>query len=108
MIDRYFRDRAALKLVVVLTDARRGPEDMELDLVQYFSEIRTPAVPYVFVATKIDKLPKSLVASSLQAASKKVGGRALGFSATTGYGRNELWRVLLSSAETCETEASYA
>ncbi len=100
MIERYLRDRAALRLVVILVDARRGPDSLEMDLVHYLATVRSPAVPHVFVATKLDKLPRSAAKPTLDAIRKQIPGLVVGFSAKTGQGRDELWRVLLRSAAT--------
>ena len=98
MIERYLRDRAALRLVVILIDARRGPDSLEMDLVQYLSVVRSPAVPHVFVATKLDKLPRASAKPALDAIRKQIPGHVVGFSAKTGQGRDDLWRVLLRSS----------
>jgi len=95
MLDRYFRERAALRLVVILVDARRGPEDLEADLVEYLSEVRDPPIPHVYVATKIDKVPRSMAKTALGGMSERVPGRLLGFSSKTGTGRRDIWRYLL-------------
>ena len=97
MIERYFRDRVALRLVVILVDARRGPELLETELVEYLGAVRTSSLPYVFVATKADKLPRSLLKPTLDAMSRQVGGRVIGFSAKSGWGRGEIWRSVLAA-----------
>ncbi|HQB46264.1 MAG TPA: ribosome biogenesis GTP-binding protein YsxC, partial [Polyangiaceae bacterium] len=97
MIDQYLRDRAALAGVVVLVDVRRGPESLEASLIQYLQEIREPAIPYLFVATKVDKLPAAQLKPRLDALRKTTPGRIIGFSAKTGLGREELWKQLLEA-----------
>jgi GTP-binding protein len=100
LIERYLRDRAALRLVVILIDARRGPDSLEMDLVQYLAVVRSPAVPHVFVATKLDKLPRASAKPTLDAIRKQIPGHVVGFSAKTGLGRDDLWRVLLRASVT--------
>ena len=97
MIDQYLRDRAALAGVVVLVDVRRGPESLEASLIQYLQEIREPAIPYLLVATKVDKLPAAQLKPRLDALRKTTPGRIIGFSAKTGLGREELWKQLLEA-----------
>jgi GTP-binding protein len=95
MIEGYLRTRASLRAVVILVDVRRGPEQEERQLVEFLQERRpvTEARPLepIFVATKIDKLSASGRKPALDLVKKSVGGSAIGFSATTGAGREELW-----------------
>jgi GTP-binding protein len=100
MMDQYLRQRPVLRLVVILVDARRGPEDMELELIRFLAAIRSPAVPHVFAATKLDKLPRSSAKLALEEVRKRTPGRVVGFSAKTGLGRDALWRVVLQSLQT--------
>ena len=97
MIDQYLRDRAALAGVVVLVDVRRGPASLDASLLQSLQAIREPAIPYLFVATKVDKLPAAQLKPRLDALRKTTPGRIIGFSAKTGLGREELWKQLLEA-----------
>jgi GTP-binding protein len=86
MIEHYLLTRGSLRGLVLLVDIRRGVEDEEKELIEFFEQTKKPIV---VVATKVDKLPKA----QLKPALARVG--ALGFSAETGYGRDELWRQIL-------------
>lgn len=97
MIDAYLRQRAVLRLVVILVDARRGPEDLETDLVDYLGTLRKPPIPHVFAATKLDKLPRSSAKLAVEQIAKTAPGRVIGFSAKTGQGRAALWRTILNT-----------
>jgi GTP-binding protein len=91
LIDRYITTRDALKMVVVIIDARRGPEDEELDFVPWLEQHgRAPLV----VLTKADKLPKAQRQPAAAAARRALGLKRdpLLFSATSGEGLEELWR----------------
>lgn len=99
MMDQYLRRRPVLRLVVILVDARRGPEDLELELPQFLASVRSPAVPHVFAATKLDKLPRSSAKLALEEVRKRTPGRVVGFSAKTGLGRDALWKVVLQSLQ---------
>ena len=93
LIDRYITERDALKMVVVIIDARRGPEDEELDFVPWLEQHgRAPLV----VLTKADKLPKSQRLPAANAARKALGLKRdpLIFSATEGEGIEALWRKI--------------
>lgn len=99
MMEQYLAHRPVLRLVVILVDARRGPEDLELELVEYLAGLRQPPVPHVFVATKLDKLPRASAKLSLESMKKVVPGRLVGFSAKTRQGRAALWRLILRSTQ---------
>lgn len=88
LIESYLIEREALRVVVVLFDARRGLEEEEAGLCEFIGT-RPSARPasVVLVATKIDKLPKSKRQSMLA----KLGRRALVVSATEGEGIAALW-----------------
>jgi GTP-binding protein len=87
--------RPSLVAVAVLVDARRGPEDEERQLVQFLSSV---GVPFVFVATKVDKLSKSERFSALARIEKSFGARVVGVSGETGEGRDSLLSLLLRMA----------
>jgi GTP-binding protein len=96
LIDAYIEGRDALKMVVVIVDARRGPEDEELDMIPWLEEHgRRPLV----VLTKADKLPKAQRFPAIAAAKKALGLKRepLLFSATTAEGLAELWRAVVSA-----------
>ena len=93
LIDAYITTRDVLKSVVVIIDARRGPEDEELDFVPWLEE--NGRVPLV-VLTKIDKLSKAQRHPAAAAARRALGLRRdpILFSATAGEGIDELWRAI--------------
>lgn len=92
MIEGYLASgRPSLKCVAVLVDARRGPEEEERQLVAFLSAI---GVPFVFVATKVDKLAKNERFAALTKIRSEFGARVIGVSGETGEGRDELLRSL--------------
>ncbi|MFO0558109.1 MAG: hypothetical protein U0269_08820 [Polyangiales bacterium] len=93
MIEGYLGGgRSSLKCVAVLVDARRGPEEEERQLVAFLSSV---GVPFVFVATKLDKLAKSERFGALSRIGAEFGARVVGVSGESGEGRDDLLRVLL-------------
>jgi GTP-binding protein len=93
MIEGYLAgERPTLRCVAVLVDARRGPEEEERQLVQFLSSV---GVPFVFVATKLDKLSKNERFAALARIGSDFGARVVGVSGETGEGRDELLRVLI-------------
>jgi GTP-binding protein len=96
LIDAFIQKREVLRLVVVLIDARRGPEDEERDFIAWLAELGRPVQ---VVLTKADKLPKSqrLPAAATVRRDLGLARDPILFSATTGDGADTLWRVLLAA-----------
>lgn len=93
LIEAFVIGRATLRLVVVIVDARRGPEEEERELLGWLAEVGRPAL---VVLTKADKLAKSK-RRPIAAAVRRALGLARDpvlFSALTGEGQDELWRAL--------------
>ena len=103
MIEGYLLHRASLRAVAVLVDVRRGIEEEEEQLLEFLSGPRpvseSKPLELVLIATKIDKLSASARKPALDKVRKEaerragaaLSGRAIGFSAVTGGGREELW-----------------
>jgi GTP-binding protein len=95
LIERFLRERAGLRAVVVIIDVRRGFEEDDLDFVAFLRQL---GVTPIVVATKIDKLPVSKRKPALARLAKEAGERVHGLSAIDGTGRDELWSRLLRAA----------
>ncbi|MBI2899223.1 MAG: ribosome biogenesis GTP-binding protein YsxC [Planctomycetes bacterium] len=96
LLNGYFSSDRPLAAVVLICDARRGPEEEEREMVARLQELGRDIVP---VVTKIDKLPRHAheraareTAASLQLPS------AIAWSSVTGEGRDRLWGRLLELA----------
>ncbi len=101
LIESYLLERPTLRAVVVLVDVRRGIEADDRDLLEMLeSPARTsrPPLATLVVATKLDKLASSGRKPALSKLTRESGIRALGFSAETGTGRDELWSWLRRAA----------
>ena len=91
MIGSYLADRDQLKLVVVLVDARRVPQEMDGQLLYALTE---SDIPSLVVATKVDKLKKQERQKNLRAIAKEFNlgaGQLVAFSSLNGTGRDEVW-----------------
>lgn len=91
MIERYLAERDELRLVVLLVDVRREPQEMDGMLLYALTEAGIPAL---VVATKVDKLKKQQAAKSLATLKREFAlpaGQPVPFSAVTGEGREEVW-----------------
>lgn len=96
LVEGYLATRPTLRAVVLLVDVRRGIEPDDQQLIDFISQPSTsrPPVPIVVVATKVDKLASSARKPAVLRIAQSSKLRVLGFSSTTGEGKDELWRTL--------------
>lgn len=90
LIEGYLQNGVGLRGLVLLVDVRRGVQEEELQLIDFLRVIRGPDFPCLVVMTKSDKVSKSEARLAVDLAKRSLGGRALGFSAQTGEGRQAL------------------
>lgn len=100
LIEGYLSDRSTLHLVVVLVDIRRGPEDEEVQLVDFLAHY---GIPTLIVATKVDRVPKSKQKLELERLKKRTGIDVLGTSATDKKGLDALWRRVVTQCGYAES-----
>ncbi len=91
LIEEYIQRRAALRLVVVLVDGRRGLGDDELQLMEWLHHIHRD---FVVAVTKVDKLAKPDRGKVLRAIRDVTRSPVVGISGLTGDGREDLLRLL--------------
>jgi GTP-binding protein len=91
LLEGFLQERAGLRGVVVLVDARRGIEDDDRELLAFLANAGLPAV---LVATQLDHLATSTRKPAIAARAHDARGRARGASAVTGDGRDVLARVV--------------
>ncbi|HXP88745.1 MAG TPA: ribosome biogenesis GTP-binding protein YihA/YsxC [Bryobacteraceae bacterium] len=92
LIERYLLDRGALKLAVILLDARRGWMEGDIELRKW---LETHGRNYLVVVTKIDKLKSQKERhQSLNALRREYAGEWLESSAVTGRGMREIWQAI--------------
>lgn len=95
LMEAYLTGRPTLHLVIILVDARRGPEGEEADLADFLHENEIPAL---LVATKIDRLSsKNKRNAALAKLKKAVGIDVLGTSSATKEGIGRLTEVIARS-----------
>jgi len=94
MVEQYLKTRQELCAVVVILDIRRKPNQADHDL---FAWLTHHSIPQIVVLTKADKLKRNkqgqqrtMIAEDL---SKDLSSLIL-FSATSGTGKQELWKTI--------------
>jgi GTP-binding protein len=93
MVESYLTAERDLRLVVLLMDIRREVRPEEMDLLAWLDQLGVSAL---IVATKADKVSRNKLASRLAALRKglQMDAPPVAFSAVTGQGREDVWRVL--------------
>ena len=94
MIEGYLSNRETLRLVVVLVDIRRKPQELDANMIWW---VRQARIPLLVVATKMDKLSRNQAAASVQKIRKAFSlksSECVSFSALNGGGIDKIWDVL--------------
>jgi GTP-binding protein len=96
LLEEYLQRRPTLRAVIVLVDVRRGLEDDDRQLIEFCSLPRPGNAPVrtLVVATKLDLLAKAKRKPAVAAIHQAAGTRVVGFSAHTGDGRTDIWKLL--------------
>src|SRR5262249_17462560 len=88
-IEPYLKERATLKLAVVLVDANVAVQQSDLHLTHF---LRRAHREFLLVATKSDKLSGNQLRNALVTLERAHGSNnILAYSARTGAGKNALW-----------------
>jgi len=92
LIEQYLLERNALRLSVIILDARRGWTEKDVELRDW---LEFQERPYLVVATKVDKLKAQKDRhQSLKALQDGYSGEFLECSAVTGRGVREIWQAI--------------
>jgi len=91
LIESYLLERQALKLSIIVLDARRGWMDPDLELRRW---LEVHGKPTVAVATKMDKLKNQSEMQRCLAGLRECGQPGMLCSAATGRGVREIWQAI--------------
>jgi GTP-binding protein len=93
LIEGYLKDRSTLRLVIIIGDIRREPQEEEM---LYAAWLNQHGIPLMIVLTKIDKVTKQQQIKSLKLWKNRLGieGEIILFSAATGEGKDRIWKHL--------------
>ncbi len=101
LVGDYVADNPYLRLICLLTDIRRSPNELDLELAMMLEQY---AVPTALVATKADKMSRSKQAAAAREIARGFGledepDAVVIHSARTGQGVRELWRIITDAIE---------
>ena len=102
LTDAYFTqnpNRDLLKLVVQLVDARVGLTNDDVMMVEWMLEAD---VPFIIVATKVDKLSSTKLKEAMENIVAALNGTPVTivpFSSLTRAGKNELWNEIVDAIQ---------
>ena len=99
MIESYLKGSRNLRGIVQLLDVRHDPTKDDLQMLDFLA---TVGVPTMVVMTKTDKLTKAQAAERISTISSALGleeDQVIGFSSTTGAGRDDLAESLVALIE---------
>jgi len=95
MINRYLNASEALRAIMQLVDLRHEPSSLDK---QMFEWIRQSNIPYIIIATKLDKIPKTKVdlhKNIIRSAFKIDESIPIyAFSALNKSGKEEIWNAI--------------
>jgi GTP-binding protein len=94
LVARYLFDREALALVVQLVDARHPAQKVDIEMVDMLTDAE---VPFVVVATKVDRVKRSKRDANFKAIGKGLGidpKQIIPFSTVDKVGQDVVWSVI--------------
>jgi len=103
-IEPYLTQRPTLALCVALVDANIPPQPSDRQLLDFLNSLGRE---FLVVATKADRLSNNQLQNALRALSTgHNAARLVPYSAKTGAGRDELWKLIRQGAQRLSTSPS--
>ena len=102
LVEQYLNTQQMLCAVMQIIDMRHPPQPLDHTMSEW---LRSNGHSYVVIGTKADKVGKTKVPGLLKQAAGSMNidiQNTMGFSAETGFGRDQLWHWILS-----ETNAAH-
>ena len=94
MINEYLEYGTCLRAIFQLVDARHDPTKDDITM---FDWIKESGLEYMVIATKTDKLGKTVIEKNRCNIAQKLGisaEKVIMFSAETGLGKDDVWRYI--------------
>ena len=103
-IEPYLTQRPTLALCVALVDANIPPQPSDRQLLDFLNSLGRE---FLVVATKADRLSNNQLQNALRTLSTgHDAARLVPYSAKTGVGRDELWKLIRQGAQRLSTSPS--
>lgn len=100
LTDSYFQNNDHLALVLQLVDLKTGPSRDDRTMISYMQEM---GIPFVIIATKLDKLNKTNGAKNLKALEDEFFPTPVfPFSSQSGFGVESVWGLIEKTVEVFE------
>ncbi|MBP3431513.1 MAG: YihA family ribosome biogenesis GTP-binding protein [Clostridia bacterium] len=99
LMEKYLLNSPNLRTVFVLVDCRHKPSELDKMMLDFLNSYQ---IPYVVIATKVDKLAKSKIPQACTAISKELQIRReliMPFSSENGFGKEKLLEYIESVVE---------
>ena len=96
LMEKYLLGSPNLKSVFVLVDSRIEPSELDKMMIDFLNSYQ---IPYVIIATKVDKIAKSKVTQACAKISRILGVRKeliFAYSSETGFGRDKILEYIES------------
>lgn len=90
LMEKYLLNSSLLKTVFVLIDCRHEPSELDKMMIEFLNHYQ---IPYMLIATKVDKLAKSKIPQSISKIAKALGVRReiiLPFSSENLFGKEQI------------------
>ena len=90
LMEKYLLNSTLLKTVFVLVDSRPEPSELDKMMIEFLNHYQ---IPYMLIATKVDKLAKSKIPQNLSKIAKTLEVRReliLPFSSETLFGKDKI------------------
>lgn len=99
LMETYLIESPNLKTVFLLVDCRHEPNELDKMMLDFLNAYQ---IPFMIIATKVDKLAKSKIPQACNMIAKTLGVRkelVQGFSSENGYGKEKLLEYIQSIVE---------
>jgi GTP-binding protein len=98
MVETYLQTRKAIRLVILILDARRGLSPDDSTLLDWLDYHDLPALIVLTKADKLSQFERARQKKGLAAIPLLEGRPLLFFSALTGEGKEQMWSLIQKSA----------
>ncbi len=97
MVESYLQTRTQIRLVILILDIRRGASPEDLALLDWLDYHRIPSLIVLTKADKLSQIERTRQKKNLTEVPLLAGKTLSFFSAVTGEGKDELWKLIHKS-----------